>query len=58
MYKNGFISVGIIVLSSLSILLLNKNSISLSIVLIVLMWIKHIFIPIKKEMLWFPYVNR
>ena len=48
-----FITSGILILASLFLLLLWKNSILLSILLILLAYLKHKLFPIKKELFWF-----
>ena len=57
MYRKLLISITIIILALLGELLLWNNVILLSIVFIILAFVKHKTHPIKKELFWFLFIS-
>jgi len=56
-WKRVFILILTVVLSSSLILFLWKSTVLLLVMLLVVSYIKHIFCPIKRELLWFVVVS-
>lgn len=57
MYRKLFISILIIIIALLGELLLWNNIILLSLLFIVLVFVKHKIYPIKKELFWFLSIS-